>query len=54
MEIKGELKELIFQNDVNGYTIAVLDTDAITPATNAEQINLSISFIYALFSLKLS
>lgn len=27
MEIKGELKELIFQNDVNGYTIGILDTD---------------------------
>ena len=27
MEIKGELKEIIFQNDVNGYTIGVLDTD---------------------------
>lgn len=27
MEIKGELKELIFQNDVNGYTIGVLDID---------------------------
>lgn len=27
LEIKGELKELIFQNDVNGYTIGVLDTD---------------------------
>ena len=27
MEIKGELKELIYQNDVNGYTIGVLDTD---------------------------
>ena len=27
MEIKGELKEVIFQNDVNGYTIGVLDTD---------------------------
>ena len=27
MEIKGELKELIFQNDVNGYTIGVLYID---------------------------
>ena len=27
MEIRGELKELIYQNDVNGYTIGVLDTD---------------------------
>ena len=27
LEIKGELKELIYQNDVNGYTIGVLDTD---------------------------
>ena len=27
MEIKGELKEIIFQNDVNGYTIGVLDTE---------------------------
>lgn len=27
MEIKGELKEIIYQNDVNGYTIGVLDTD---------------------------
>lgn len=27
MEIKGELKEIIFQNDVNGYTIGVLNTD---------------------------
>ena len=27
MEIKGELKELIYQNDVNGYTIGVVDTD---------------------------
>ncbi|MBR2743763.1 MAG: ATP-dependent RecD-like DNA helicase [Clostridia bacterium] len=27
MEIKGELKELIFQNDVNGYTIGVMETD---------------------------
>ena len=27
MEIKGELKEVIFQNDINGYTIGVLDTD---------------------------
>lgn len=27
MEIKGELKEIIFQNDVNGYTIGIIDTD---------------------------
>ena len=24
MELKGELKDIIFQNEVNGYTIAVL------------------------------
>ena len=32
MEIKGEVREIIFQNDVNGYTIAVLGTskDEIT------------------------
>ena len=24
MELKGELKDIIFQNDVNGYTIAVI------------------------------
>ena len=27
MELKGELKEIIFQNDVNGYTIGIIDTD---------------------------
>ena len=27
MELKGELKELIYQNEVNGYTIGVIDTD---------------------------
>ena len=27
MEIKGELKDIIFQNEVNSYTIAVLNTD---------------------------
>lgn len=27
MELKGELKDIIFQNEVNSYTIAVLDTD---------------------------
>lgn len=27
MELKGELKDIIYQNEVNSYTIAVLDTD---------------------------
>ena len=27
MELKGELKDIIFQNEVNSYTIAVLDTE---------------------------
>ncbi len=27
MEIKGEIKELIFQNEINSYTIAVLQTE---------------------------
>ncbi len=27
MELKGELKEIIFQNEINSYTIAVLETE---------------------------
>ena len=27
MEIRGELKEIIFQNDVNGYTIGVIENE---------------------------
>lgn len=27
MELKGELTEIIYQNEVNSYTIAVLETD---------------------------
>lgn len=27
MELKGEIKEIIFQNEINSYTIAVFETD---------------------------
>ena len=27
MELKGEIKEIIFQNEINSYTIAVLETE---------------------------
>ena len=27
MEIKGEIKEIIFQNEINGYTIAAFETE---------------------------
>ena len=27
MELKGEIKEIIFQNEINSYTIAVMDTE---------------------------
>ena len=27
MEIKGEVKDIIYQNEVNSYTIAVFDTE---------------------------
>ena len=27
MELKGEIKEIIFQNEINSYTIAVLGTE---------------------------
>ena len=27
VELKGEIKEFIFQNDINSYTIAILQTE---------------------------
>lgn len=27
MELKGQIEEIIYQNEVNSYTIAILDTE---------------------------
>lgn len=33
MEIKGQIEDFIFQNEVNSYSIAVLDVGDIDPLT---------------------